>query len=91
MEETLVSQDLPADESTSMEEEADNAAAETEPAAETGTSENTADEKSPVLPKGEIYARYFKKLCDEADIESVLVTGIVGGANLHLESCTYAG
>ena len=79
MEETLVSQDLPADESTSMEEEADNAAAETEPAAETGTSENTADEKSPVLPKGEIYARYFKKLCDEADIESVLVTGIVGG------------
>ena len=78
MEETLVSQDLPADESTSMEEEADNAAAETEPAAETGTSENTADEKSPVLPEGEIYARYFKKLCDEADIESVLVTGIVG-------------
>lgn len=78
MEETLASQDLPADESTSMEEEADNTAAETEPAADTGTNENTADEKSPVLPEGEIYARYFKKLCDEADIESVLVTGIVG-------------
>lgn len=78
MEETLASQGLPTDESTSMEEESDNTAAETEPAADTDTSENTADEKFPVLPEGEIYARYFKKLCDEADIESVLVTGIVG-------------
>ncbi len=36
-------------------------------------------EESPVLPEGEVYARYFKKLCEEAGIENVLITGIVDG------------
>ena len=36
-------------------------------------------EEPPVLPEGEAYARHFKKLCEEAGIESVLITGIVDG------------
>ena len=39
-------------------------------------SETETAEEPPVLPEGEIYARYFKKLCNEAGIENILVTGI---------------
>lgn len=56
---------------------AETEAAKVSETEETESLETGTTEEPPVLPEGEVYARYFKKLCDEAGIESVLVTGIV--------------
>lgn len=40
---------------------------------------DTSDEKAYTPPAGEAYARYFKQLCEEANIENVLIMGIVEG------------
>lgn len=43
---------------------------------EEAPSSDTPGEEAYIPPAGEVYARYFKKLCEEAEIENALVMGI---------------
>ena len=62
-----------------VQDEAGQDVAESTEVETTESLETEAAEKPPVLPEGEAYARHFKRLCEEAGIESVLITGIVDG------------
>ena len=62
-----------------VQDEAGQDVAESTEVETTESLETEAAEKPPVLPEGEAYARHFKRLCEEAGIENVLITGIVDG------------
>lgn len=71
------SADTAANESESSEEPAP---AENPDSMEEEANVNTLPEEEPYTPPiGEAYARYFKKLCEEAEIENALVMGIADG------------